>query len=77
LKETAAEHQKRVGIRPIPGRGEHANTGVLVHRSESRVSRRPAGAETRLSKQGLLRGMRDQEYKALPDGHITGEKRYI
>jgi len=27
----------------------------------------------RLSKQGLLRGMRDQEYEALPDGCVTGE----
>jgi len=65
MKETTAEHRERVSIRPIPGTRGRTNTRVLVHRSESRVSRRSAGAETRLSKQGLPRGMRDQEYKAL------------
>jgi len=77
MKETTAEHWKRVGIRPIPGTGVSTNTPVLVLGNESRVSRRPVITETRLSIQGLLRGMCDQEYKALPDGRVRGEKKYF
>ena len=55
-------------MRPVPGAGVSTNTTVLVLENESRVNRQPVGAEMRLSKPGLLRGMRDQEYKALPDG---------
>jgi len=75
MKETTTEQWQRVSIRPIPGTGVSTNTGVLVLGNKSTVTRRTARAETRLSKQGLLSGMRDQEYKALPDGRV--EKKYF